>query len=251
MLGIVPAAGAATRMQPWPSSKELLPIGFAPRRDGAARLLPISEYLLDRMRAAGAERICLVVSGAKSDLLTYYAQTDFAARLVFVLQPRPSGLCDAVFRAAPLVNPEEKVLVGLPDTIWYPRLALAATPSTQVHLVTFPASSPEEFDAVIPSDTDPARVARVEVKRPGPASRRVWGAITAPGAAFLRLRQLWLERGAQDQYLGDLLNAWIRTGEPVSCDRAGTEYWDVGTPSGYARAWQAHLGEVFAAAPLR
>lgn len=248
MLGIVPAAGAATRMQPWASSKELLPLGHVSGRDGSARLIPISEYVLDRMQAAGADRICLVVSGAKSDLLAYYAQSDFAAQLVFILQPRPLGLCDAMFRAAPLIRPEEMVLVGLPDTLWYPRLALAATPSTQVHLVTFPVLHPHEFDAVIPSDSDAARVARVEVKRPGSSSRRVWGAITAPGEAFLRLRRLWLERGAQDHYLGDLLNAWIRAGEYVSCDRVGTEYWDIGTPAGYARALQAHVAEV---APAR
>lgn len=254
MLGIVPAAGAATRLQPWTGSKELLPLGQAVDHNGAsARLIPISEYVLDRMAAAGADRICLVISGGKSDLLAYYAQSEFAARLVFMVQPRPLGLCDAVFRAAPLARQDEMVLIGLPDTVWYPRHALTATPTKQVHLVTFPVPNPHEFDAVIPeaAGDEADTVARVEVKRAGAPTRRIWGAITAPSQALLGLRRLWLARGAQDQYLGALLNAWIQAGERVSFDCNGTHYWDVGTPASYDRALRERAWEQADAALVR
>jgi len=56
MWGIVPAAGNGTRIQPLAFSKELLPVGS--RFDGdTERPRAVSEYLLDRMLRAGADRI--------------------------------------------------------------------------------------------------------------------------------------------------------------------------------------------------
>jgi len=227
-------------MQPLGGSKELLPLGWCEDAGGGKpRLRVISEYLVERMLAAGADRLCFVVAAEKADLLRYYARPAWAAPVFFVVQPGPRGLCDAVFRAAPLINPAEPVLIGLPDTVWHPLTAFAQALTPRVHLITFPVANPEEFDAVIPVPEDGARVLRIEVKAAGPAGRRVWGAITAPGAEFLGLAQFWRGRQGRDQYLGDLLNAWIAAGHGVSCDRLGTHYWDVGTPAGYARA----LGE--------
>jgi len=237
-------------MQPLGGSKELLPLGWCEdARGGQTRLRAISEYLVERMLAAGADRLCFVVAAEKADLLRYYAQSAWAERVFFVVQPRPRGLCDAVFRAAPLIHPGEPVLIGLPDTVWHPLTAFAQALTPWVHLITFPVANPEEFDAVIPSPEEGARVLRVEVKAAGPAGRRVWGAITAPGAEFLGLAQFWRQRQGRDQYLGDLLNAWIAAGHGVSCDRLGTHYWDVGTPAGYARAlgeraWEEPPGEL-------
>ncbi|HWG36391.1 MAG TPA: sugar phosphate nucleotidyltransferase [Terriglobales bacterium] len=237
MLGIVPAAGNATRMQPLGGSKELLPLGW--NREGGLRV--IAEYLIERMFLAGADRICLVISPHKHDLLAYFGHSRFGSRVFFVLQPEAAGLCDAVFRAAPHVESDEAVLIGLPDTVWHPRGAFDCVPRDTIHLITFPVPNPEEFDAVDPGAGN--RVARVEVKRPGLASRRVWGAITAPGRAFLELEQFWQARGAVDQYLGHLFNAWISAGGTVTFDTQGKSYWDVGTPGGYRQALEARVWE--------
>ncbi|MBE7220674.1 MAG: nucleotidyltransferase family protein, partial [Caulobacteraceae bacterium] len=68
MWGIVPAAGRGSRIQPLAFSKELLPVGS--RLDaGVERPCAVSEYLLDRMVAAGATKICFVISPGKSDIL--------------------------------------------------------------------------------------------------------------------------------------------------------------------------------------
>jgi glucose-1-phosphate thymidylyltransferase len=44
----------------------------------------------------------------------------------YTAQSHPAGLCDAVFRALPLIGPSEPVLIGLPDTIWFPEDGLCA-----------------------------------------------------------------------------------------------------------------------------
>src|SRR5437868_2061835 len=71
MWGIVPAAGAGSRIQPLAFSKELLPVGS--RLDGTTeRPRAVSEYLVERLVQAGAEKICFVFAPGKSDILEYY-----------------------------------------------------------------------------------------------------------------------------------------------------------------------------------
>ncbi|HXE31950.1 MAG TPA: hypothetical protein VN515_09140 [Terriglobales bacterium] len=243
MIGIVPAAGTATRMQPLGGAKELLMLGSAPSPPGGpARLRAVGEYLIERILLAGADRICIVTSAEKPDLLRFFAQADYADRVFFVVQPRPAGLCDAIFRARRFVEPGEAVLIGLPDTVWFPATALRDGLRAHVHLITFPAAHPEAYDAVVPGFGE--RVARVEVKSCRDPRRRIWGAITAPGHEYLALERFWRVRGRGEQFLGDLLNAWIAAGNPVTYDCQGTRYWDIGTPAGYEyalreRVWEA------------
>src|SRR6185436_13877062 len=123
MLGIIPAAGIGSRIQPLAFSKELLPVGS--RRDGGTeRPRAVSEYLVDRMITAGATHLCMVISPGKSDIVEYYGGSFGPAHIAYVVQPHPRGLCDAIFRALPLIRPDDQVLVGLPDTIWFPEHGL-------------------------------------------------------------------------------------------------------------------------------
>src|SRR5881275_1500947 len=119
MWGIVPAAGVGSRIQPLAFSKELLPVGSR-ADDGVERPRAVSEYLIERMIAGGATKICFVVSPGKSDIVEYFGGEVANAHACYTVQPTPAGLCDAIFRALPLVGPDETVLVGLPDTIWFP-----------------------------------------------------------------------------------------------------------------------------------
>src|SRR3954451_2758390 len=96
MWGIIPAAGNGTRIQPLAFSKELLPVGS--RYDGATeRPRAVSEYLVDRMVRAGVTKLCFVISPGKSDIMNYYGGQVGSASVCYVVQTRPSGLCDAVF----------------------------------------------------------------------------------------------------------------------------------------------------------
>src|ERR1051326_3830611 len=109
MWGIIPAAGAGSRIQPLAFSKELLPVGS--RIDGSAeRPRAVSEYLVERMILGGAERICFVISPGKSDILEYYGGNAFSAEVFYAVQAKPAGLCDAIFRALPLVASDEAVI---------------------------------------------------------------------------------------------------------------------------------------------
>src|SRR3954464_7595640 len=200
MIGVIPAAGAGQSIQPLGYSQELLPVGSRVV-DGIERPKAVAEYLVERMIAAGANQICVVVSAEKSDLVRYFAERDFAAEIFYVVQRKPQGLCDALFRAEPFARHHDKVLIGLPDTIWFPENAYkpAIDDGADVNLVLFPVTDPANFDAVITDDN--GYVTRVEVKLAESHSTWVWGAVTAAGAAFHELRLLWEARHRADEYL--------------------------------------------------
>ena len=237
MIGIITAAGEGQRIQPLGCSKELLPVGSRVI-EGVRRPKAVAEYLVERMIAAGADQIAMVISAEKTDIIKYFAERDFAAEIFYVVQKQPRGLCDALFRAEPFARRHAQVLIGLPDTIWFPENAYRATlensASADVNLVLFPVLDPSAFDAAV---CDPhGFVQRVEVKRKDAHSNWIWGAVTATGEAFHALQLLWESRHREDEFLGDLLNAYIDAGNIVRGACVGETYMDVGTLEGYHAA---------------
>ena len=230
MWGIVPAAGRGSRIQPLAFSKELLPVGSR-LEDGVERPRAVSEYLVERMLRAGATKICFVVSPGKTDILQYYGGSIGGAHVAYVIQPRPAGLCDAIFRALPLVAPDEEVIVGLPDTIWFPADGLTALPPGVLAFLLFQVDRPELFDAVVTGER--SEVVEVQVKQLGARSSWVWGAFRMPGTVLSDLHRLWCEPGRGDEYIGTLVNAYLALGGQAVGIRAGESYVDVRTLHGY------------------
>ena len=233
MWGIVPAAGQGSRMQPLAFSKELLPVGSSVDGD-RERPRAVSEYLVERLVLGGATRLCFVIASGKSDIMEYYGGSVFSADVFYAVQPRPAGLCDAIFRAAPLVALDDWALVGLPDTIWYPEGALAALPEDPLSFLCFPVEQPQCFDAVV-AGAD-GRVEEIQVKHPEARSHWIWGAFKLSGRALRDLHELWLEPGRGDEYIGTLVNAYLSRGGRATAIRSGTAYVDVGTVRGYRTA---------------
>ncbi|HEU4968830.1 sugar phosphate nucleotidyltransferase [Sphingomonas sp.] len=236
MWGVIPAAGNGTRIQPLAFSKELLPVGSRIDANGVERPKAVSEYLIERMVKGGATKICFVISPTKSDIVSYYGGGIGRVDTAFVVQPQAAGLCDALFRACPLVAKDEPVLIGLPDTIWFPEDGLARLPDDQLSFLCFPVDRPELFDAVA-MDED-GTVEEIQVKQEGARSNWVWGAFKMPGHVFHDLYRLWREPGRGDEYIGTLVNAWLARGNRATAVKAGESYVDVGTLGGYRSAIQ-------------
>jgi glucose-1-phosphate thymidylyltransferase len=233
--GIVPAAGLGSRIQPLAFSKELLPVGSRVDR-GVERPRAVSEYLIDRMILAGAGKVCIVISPGKSDIIEYYGGEIRGTSVCYVVQPQARGLCDALFRALPLLSFGDEVLIGLPDTVWFPEDGLARLERDRLSFLLFPVQHPELFDAVV-TDKD-GRVLEIQVKRERADSNWVWGAFRMPAAIFQDLHTLWRERDGSDVYIGTLVNEWLARGGEARGVRAGESYVDVGTLHGYREAIQ-------------
>jgi dTDP-glucose pyrophosphorylase len=231
--GIVPAAGLGTRIQPLAFSKELLPVGTRMDVDHE-RPRAVSEYLVERMIRAGATHICFVVSSGKADIMQYFGGKMERAAICYAVQDNPRGLCDALFTALPFIAPEDEVLVGLPDTIWFPADGFQLLPQRRFSFLLFPVHKPQLFDAV---RCDAAgSVLEVEVKKPKPRSHWIWGAFRLPGRTLAALYDLWCGRDPRDEYLGTLVNAYIALGGAVTGVKRGEVYVDVGTLHGYREA---------------
>jgi glucose-1-phosphate thymidylyltransferase len=220
-------------MQPLAFSKELLPVGS--RREGdCERPRAVSEYLVERLVLGGADKLCIVISPGKSDILEYYGGCVFTASVFYSVQPQAHGLCDAIFRALPLIAPDEEVLVGLPDTIWFPADALTRLPGGGLSFLLFPVERPELFDAVVCDEAGAVR--EILVKQPDAGSRWIWGAFKLTGRILGELRDLWEARRQADEYIGTLVNAWLAAGGAAVGVPAGSSYVDVGTVRGYREA---------------
>jgi glucose-1-phosphate thymidylyltransferase len=231
MWGVIPAAGNGTRIQPLAFSKELLPVGSQREDSGQEQPRAVSEYIIERMVRGGATKICFVISPAKTDILQYYGGAVGGASIAYVIQDRPAGLCDAIFRSLPLIDPNEPVIVGLPDTIWFPRDALMTLPDDRLSFLLFPVESPELFDAV---ETEPdGSVKAIAVKSASSHSSWIWGAFKMPGRLMQHLQTLWLKRECRDQYVGTLVNAFLAEGGVAWASHSGQSYVDVGTLNGY------------------
>ena len=228
--GVIPAAGLGTRMQPLAFSKELLPVGT--RYDGqTGRPLAVCEYLLERMLIAGATRVCFVISPAKTDIMSYFGGQVGNASICYAVQQNPNGLCDALFSALPFIAAEDEVLVGLPDTIWFPVEGFELLPDGLLSFLLFPVAQPELFDAVITNEA--GFVQEIQVKRRGAASEWIWGAFKLSGKIMADLHRIWRERGKCDQYVGTLVNAYLSQGGRAIGVKRGDTYVDVGTLHGY------------------
>jgi dTDP-glucose pyrophosphorylase len=241
MWGVIPAAGQGTRIQPLAFSKELLPVGGR-AEELSERPKAVSEFLVERMIAGGADKICFVISPGKSDIVEYYGRRSAAAAgIAYVVQPQATGLCDAIFRAAPVIPRDEPVLVGLPDTIWFPQDAFRALPDDRLSFLLFPVDEPRFFDAVVTDEAGSVR--EIQVKSAHARSNWIWGAFKMPGAVFHALHRFWRSAPEPAEYVGTLINEWIAHGGTATGVRAGESYVDVGTLDGYRAAMQM-LGPV-------
>jgi dTDP-glucose pyrophosphorylase len=236
VLGIVPAAGAGSRFQPLAFSKEMLPVGSSLDERGIERPKAVSEFLVERMLHAGADRICFVISPEKTDIIPYYARHPAARQFCYVVQEQPRGLCDALFRAVQVLRDDDEVLIGLPDTVWFPIEGFRLLPEGQLSFLLFPVDEPQRFDAVI---TRQGIVTEIQVKVNQPRTNWVWGAFRMPGTTFRALHALWSEPERGDEYVGTLVNAFLRRGGRALGVQAGDRYYDVGTVDGYRAAIDA------------
>src|SRR5215217_5198023 len=128
IVGIIPAAGMATRIAPLPCSKELYPIGFRDAADGqGVRPKPVGQYLLEHLRRGGARRTYIVIRKGKWDIPSYFGDgADLNLAIAYLIMNLPHGVPYTVDQAYAFVR-DATVLFGFPDILIepgdaYPRL---------------------------------------------------------------------------------------------------------------------------------
>ena len=118
LVGLIPAAGRGTRLAPLPFSKELVPVGFQHASEGADRKpKPVSQYLLERMRLAGAQQVFFITRPGKGDIADYYGDGSRLGMDFAYLQARlPWGPPFSLSQAVPFIG-DADVVFGFPDIL--------------------------------------------------------------------------------------------------------------------------------------
>jgi glucose-1-phosphate thymidylyltransferase len=155
IVGLIPAAGQANRLAPLPFSKELFPIGPM-RIKGSVELRPkpVCIYLLEKMRAAGARDVYIVLRKGKWDIPAYLGDgSSLDMNLAYLMMGLPFGVPYTLNQAYPFIQ-EAVVTFGFPDIIFQSGSAfnelLDRQEITQADVVLglFPVDEPSKFHMV-------------------------------------------------------------------------------------------------------
>ncbi|HXG77159.1 MAG TPA: NTP transferase domain-containing protein [Gaiellaceae bacterium] len=214
VVGVVPAAGFATRLQPLAGSKEALRVGGR----------PLLAHLLERLWLGGCTRVIVTTRPAKRDVAAIAIEG--GAEVVFA---EPRSVAASIVAALRNVPDGDLAVIGFPDTVWEPADALrpvvrAARERDEVILGLFPALDPTASDNVEVSRS--GRVAAVVVKPERPRTRWTWG-LAAARAHLLRGLEGCTEPGV-------FFDEAARAGR-VSGLRFRGPYIDGGTNAGLSR----------------
>ncbi len=121
VVGLVPAAGQAKRLQPFPCSKELFPVGFTKDpQTGMPRPKVASQYLLEKFKTAGVSKTFIVIREGKWDIPHYFQEgAGVGMSLAYLVIPGSLGPPDTLDRAFAFVS-QYRIAFGFPDILFGP-----------------------------------------------------------------------------------------------------------------------------------
>jgi len=121
VVGLVPAAGMAKRLQPFPCSKEVYPVGFAlDETSGLPRPKVAAQYLLEKFNVAGITKAFLVIKEGKWDIPNYFREGHLVGlSLAYLVIAGSLGPPDTLDRAYPFLD-RKRVAFGFPDILFGP-----------------------------------------------------------------------------------------------------------------------------------
>lgn len=218
IIGLIPAAGRAARLQPLPCSKEVYPIGGR----------PVMDYLVERLRRGGCSELRVVTRPEKRDVSENGER--HGARVIHAAPSSPARSLLAGMRG---LDDQDLLLFGYPDSIWEPldgfrALVDLVEAGSEVALGLFRTDGVERPDVV--ELTDSGTVAGIEVGSGDPPPHLIWGAAAARARALRGLA------GHDDP--GEYLSALCRS-TAIAAVELSDSYLDIGTRGGLRRALSA------------
>ena len=249
IIGLIPAAGRASRMGGLPFSKELLPLEKAspiPKGTGAPRRVAI-DHALETMTAAGISDTCVVIAPGKWDIPAHAGDGGGSGqRVAFVLADASPSVPASLDKAWFLTRDREVALL-FPDIIFEPQLALKSIirqrRETRADLVLalVPAASGEKIDIVSVSAN--GTVEKVTPKPGKGYSGWTWVAATWNPDFSRFLHHSLAKTGHQEDremYVADIINDALDSGLSVrALSFQDGQSFDLGTPDELEEFWNS------------
>lgn len=251
-MGLIPAAGKASRLGRLPCSKELLPLGYAsgePPRNGDEIRVAIDDTL-QVMTTAGILQTCVVIAHGKWDIPSYIASGARQSQTVAYLVTEDSQSVPASLDSAYPFTKRHNVALLFPDIFFEPKIALKdiiehrRTIDADLVLALVPSSDGEKIDIV--SVSDKGLVSKVTPKPGGGCSGWTWvAAVWNPRfTEFLHQYMAGIARETASQndhelYVADVINASIDSGSQVcALTYPDGESYDLGTHQELDEFWR-------------
>lgn len=256
VIGLLPAAGQATRIAPLPFSKELYPVGFGRlNEDGNLRPKVVSQYVLEKMRFANITKAYVILRYGKWDIPAYFGDGKMLdMHLAYLMMNLPFGVPYTLDQAYPFLQ-DVVVALGFPDIIFEPDDAFARLVTKQAEsnadmvLGLFPAHQPHDADMV--DLDDDGNIRGIKIKSVRTDLRYAW-VIAVWTPIFTQFMHEYLTRlqdgigqqktnkklvGPRELFLGNVIqNALDNHLHIESVYFPDGTYLDIGTPDNLLKA---------------
>lgn len=249
LVGIIPAAGLATRLQPLPFSKELYPVGLEQTGQSIGKPKVIASYLLDQFKNAGANQVYVILRKGKWDIPAYFGDgSQYGVSMAYLMMGLPYGAPFSVDQAYTFVK-DKQVLFGFPDMLHAVPNAFAQLlikqheTAADLVLGTFEVDNPEKWDVV---ETQPeGSITNIYPKPHTSASGTAW-AFACWQPTFTAFMHTYLQTVApnlngQELSMGQVMQQAIKSGltaQHVQFSKGAC--LDVGTPDNLRQAILQH-----------
>lgn len=247
IIGLIPAAGSATRISPLPCSKEIFPIGFKHSNgQHKSQIRVISSYLLECMQYAGVAKTFMVIREGKWDIPAYFRRQNISdMNLAYLV----TGITESTPHTTDFAYPfiKDKIVVfGFPDILIQPLrvfqklLQKLYNKESDLVLGLFKADNHRKVDMVKIDDNN--RVCRIIIKPEKTELIYAWMvAVWTPAFTNFLHNALKGDMNAshrdRELYMGDIIQLAIESGLNVeSVIFRDGKYLDIGTKKDLQKA---------------
>lgn len=255
-VGLIPAAGTASRLGPLPCSKELLPVGsLTDMQADCDRPRAIIDHLLKKMRLAAARKVYIILREGKWDIPSYLGDGKrINLPIAYIMMDLPFGVPFTLDQAYPFVK-KSMIVFGFADILFEPEdvfvhLLNRQTQSGADVVLGLFRSCQSQHEDLVELDTK-GRVCKIEIKPPATTLKYTW-LVAVWTNAFTRFLHGYVEEfrnfkttdsnryptaNQMEVFLGEVFNAAIKAGLHINhvLFKNGT-YIDIGTPENLAKA---------------
>lgn len=196
----------------------------------------VSQYLIERILQAGANRLAIIVSEGKSDIMKYYGDgSRFSTDICYLYQEEPVGMPEALMLAEKWIE-DSTVIFGMPDTIIEPNnafeqlLGYHLDSKADLTLGLFHTSLPAKFGMVA---IDENNNVTYTIDKPVDTDLSLMWGCACWSPAFTRLITGHIENNRdnpKENVLGDVFNLALERKMIVKgLEIKGGKYIDIGT----------------------